>query len=131
TPSPRTPGATCTWGTSSASGRRSSCPRSRSLPRLAGLPVPATMASSQQRMEPMKDDFVSLFAYNRWADDRVLDACRKLTPEQYAAEPAPGWSSVRSSIVHIAIVTEGWLGGLAGEPAQDTPTEADLPTVDD
>src|SRR5262249_10240031 len=38
---------------------------------------------------------------------------------------------VRSSIVHIAIVTEGWLGGLAGEPAQDTPTEADLPTVDD
>jgi uncharacterized damage-inducible protein DinB len=31
----------------------------------------------------MYDDFVSLFAYNRWADRRVLDACRKLTDEQY------------------------------------------------
>ena len=55
----------------------------------------------------MNDDFVSLFAYNRWADRRVLGACRKLTAEQYIAEPVPGWSSVRSSIVHIAVVTEG------------------------
>ena len=36
----------------------------------------------------MNDDLVSLFAYNRWADRRMLDACRKLSPEQYAAEPA-------------------------------------------
>ena len=43
----------------------------------------------------MNDDFASLYAYNRWADARVLDACRKLSPQQYAAEPAPGWSSVR------------------------------------
>src|SRR4051812_49930937 len=61
----------------------------------------------------MTDDFASLYAYNRWADRRVLEACRKLTPEQYAAEPLPGWTSVRSSIVHIAIVTEGWLRGVA------------------
>lgn len=79
----------------------------------------------------MDDDFASLFAYNRWADRRVLDACRALTAEQYAAEPAPGWSSVRSTVVHIAVVTEGWLRGLAGEPVQDVPTEADLPTVED
>jgi hypothetical protein len=45
----------------------------------------------------VKDDFVSLFADNRWADDHVLDACGKLSPEQYAAEPVPGWSSVQSS----------------------------------
>jgi uncharacterized damage-inducible protein DinB len=78
----------------------------------------------------MNDDFVSLFAYNRWADRRVLEACRKLTVEQYAAEPVPGWSSVRSSIVHIAVVTEGWLSGLEGESDRDTLTEVDLPTVD-
>ena len=29
----------------------------------------------------MKDDFGSLFAFNRWANARMLDACRKLTPE--------------------------------------------------
>jgi uncharacterized damage-inducible protein DinB len=79
----------------------------------------------------MNDDFVSLFAYNRWADRRVLDACRKLTAEQYAADPAPGWSSVRSSLVHIAVATEGWARGLSGESVESVPTEADLPTVDD
>jgi uncharacterized damage-inducible protein DinB len=79
----------------------------------------------------MTDDFVSLFAYNRWADRRVLDACRKLTPEQYTAEPVPGWSSVRSTIYHIAIVTDGWLRGLAGDPDQSMQSEADLATVDD
>jgi uncharacterized damage-inducible protein DinB len=76
------------------------------------------------------DDIASLYAYNRWADRRVLDACRKLTPEQYAAEPVPGWSSVRSTIVHIAIVTEGWLRGVAGDEVTSVPTEDELSTVD-
>jgi uncharacterized damage-inducible protein DinB len=79
----------------------------------------------------MKDDFVSLYAFNRWADRRVLDACRKLTAEQYVAEPVPGWSSIRSSIVHIAVVTEGWLRGLTGETVGAGLTEAELPTLDD
>jgi uncharacterized damage-inducible protein DinB len=79
----------------------------------------------------MNDNFVSLFAYNRWADRRVLDACRKLTAEQYIAEPVAGWSSVRSSIVHIAVVTEGWLNGFEGESDRDILTEANLPTIDD
>jgi uncharacterized damage-inducible protein DinB len=79
----------------------------------------------------MNDDFASLFAYNRWADRRILDACRKLTEEQYGAEPVPGWSSIRSSIYHIAIVTEGWLRGVAGETVQTVLTEAELASVDD
>jgi uncharacterized damage-inducible protein DinB len=36
----------------------------------------------------MQDDLVALFAYDRWANHKVLDACRKLTAEQYVAEPA-------------------------------------------
>jgi uncharacterized damage-inducible protein DinB len=79
----------------------------------------------------MNDDFVSLFAYNRWADRRVLDACRKLSPEQYAAEPVPGWSSVRASLVHIASATHNWIRRLAGEEVSSALTEADAPTVDD
>ncbi len=79
----------------------------------------------------MQDDFFSLFSFNRWADRRVLDACRKLTAEQYAAEPVPGWSSVRSTIAHIAIVTDGWLRGIARDPDQSMLTESELPTVDD
>jgi uncharacterized damage-inducible protein DinB len=79
----------------------------------------------------MNDDFVSLIAYNRWADRHILDACRRLTPEQYAAEPVPGWSSVRSTVVHIATVFEGWLRGVGGEHVQSVPTEEELATVDD
>ena len=80
----------------------------------------------------MNDDFVSLYAYNRWADRRVLDACRKLTPEQYAAEPVPGWSSVRSSLVHIAVVTNNWLRRVAGEEVLTAlPPETDFPALAD
>jgi uncharacterized damage-inducible protein DinB len=79
----------------------------------------------------MHDDFASLFTFNRWANARMLDACRKLTPEQYVAEPAPGWTSVRATVWHIAVVTDGWLRGLANDPDQSFPTETELATVDD
>ena len=79
----------------------------------------------------MQDDVVALFAYERWANARVLDACRKLTAEQYVAEPVPGWSSVRSTVYHIAVATEFNLRALAGDPDNHIPTEADLATVDD
>jgi uncharacterized damage-inducible protein DinB len=79
----------------------------------------------------MNDDFVSLFTFNRWANARMLDACRKLAPEQYTAEPVPGWSSVRFTVWHIAVVTDGWLRGLANDPDETIPTETELATVDD
>jgi uncharacterized damage-inducible protein DinB len=79
----------------------------------------------------MQDDIVALFAYDRWANAKMLDACRKLTAEQYAAEPVPGWSSVRSTICHIALATEVNLRALAGGPEDRIPTEAELATVDD
>jgi uncharacterized damage-inducible protein DinB len=79
----------------------------------------------------MQDEVVALLAYDRWANRKVLDACRKLTAEQYVAEPAPGWSSVRSTVYHIALVTEWHLRTLAGDPDDSIPTEADLATVDD
>jgi hypothetical protein len=44
----------------------------------------------------LQDDFASLFAFNRWANSKMLDACRKLTPEQYAAEPPASWAGKRA-----------------------------------
>jgi uncharacterized damage-inducible protein DinB len=79
----------------------------------------------------MHDDLVSLFAFDRWANLKVLDACRKLTAEQYAAEPVPGWSSVRSTVYHIAWVTDFHLRTLTGDPDDSVPAEADFPKVDD
>jgi uncharacterized damage-inducible protein DinB len=79
----------------------------------------------------MNDDLVSLYAFHRWAERKMLDACRKLTYEQYAAAPAPGWSSIRSSIVHMANATEGWIRALNREEVPSAATENDLPAVDD
>lgn len=79
----------------------------------------------------MQDDFVALFAYDLWANRKVLDACRKLTAEQYSTEPVPGWSSVRSTIYHIALATEFNLRALADDADDRFPTESDLATVDD
>jgi uncharacterized damage-inducible protein DinB len=79
----------------------------------------------------MNDDFASLFAYNRWAERKFLDVCRKLTPQQFTAEPVPGWSSIQSTMAHVAISTEGWIRGLAGETVEGSPSEDDLPTVAD
>ncbi len=79
----------------------------------------------------MQDDVAAFFAYDRWANTRVLDACRELTAEQYVAEPVPGWSSVRSTVYHIAWVTEFHLRTVAGDRDDRIPTEADVATVDD
>jgi len=79
----------------------------------------------------MQKDVVALFAYDRRANRKVLDACRKLTGEQYFAEPVPGWSSVRSTISHIALATEFNLRTLEGDRDERMPTEAELVTVDD
>lgn len=74
---------------------------------------------------------MALFAYDRWANRKVLDACRQLTAEQYVAEPVPGWSSVRSTVSHIALATAYNLRTLAADPDDRMPTEADLAAVDD
>lgn len=79
----------------------------------------------------MQDNIVTLFAFDRWANRKLLDACRQLTAEQYVAEPVPGWSSIRSTVYHIALVTHIHLRTLAGDPDTSIPTEADLATVDD
>jgi uncharacterized damage-inducible protein DinB len=82
----------------------------------------------------VQDDLPAFFAYDRWANTRVLDACRKLTQDQYAADPipgVPGWSSVRSTLAHIALVTDLHLRTLAADPGDRAPAEADPPTVDD
>ena len=63
-------------------------------------------------------------------DGRVIEARRTLTAEHYGAEPVPGWSSVRSSIVHIAVATEGWSSGFERELDQVVLNEEELSTLD-
>jgi uncharacterized damage-inducible protein DinB len=79
----------------------------------------------------MQDDLKSLYAYNRWANALVVEACRALGPERYAQEPTPGWPSVRSTLVHLADATWIWARRIDGEPVAARAAEADVPTLDD
>src|SRR5688572_13898961 len=79
----------------------------------------------------MTDDFGTLYAFNRWANAKMLGACRQLSVEQYSAEPGPGWTPVRPTVAHIAIVTEAWLRSLAGGPDDTYLTAEEMPSVDD
>lgn len=78
-----------------------------------------------------QDDLFALYAYNRWADDRVLEAARRLSPEQYAQEPLPGWTSVRATLVHVADAALIWSRRIAGETVAARASEAAFPTIDD
>jgi uncharacterized damage-inducible protein DinB len=42
-----------------------------------------------------------LYDYNDWCDERILAACAKVNPEQYAAHASYGRGSLRGTMVHI------------------------------
>ena len=75
----------------------------------------------------MTDDLAALFAYNALADARLLDACRLVSPERYAAEVEPGWASLRSTVAHIAGATDLWVRRFLGQPAEGFVPESDSP----
>ncbi len=79
----------------------------------------------------MQDDVAALFAFDRWANGRMFEACRKLTAAQFVAEVVPGWASVRSTVHHIVMATEFNLRSLGGGADEGFPAEADVATVDD
>ena len=55
-----------------------------------------------------------LYAYNRWATERVLDATEKLTPEQLHAPGTAGHGSVRDTLLHMMRTHKGWLSWWDG-----------------
>jgi uncharacterized damage-inducible protein DinB len=79
----------------------------------------------------MQDDLKSLHAYNRWANRRVLEACRTLGPGQYEQEVTPGWPSIRGTLVHVADATWIWARRIRGEPIAKRADESEFPTLDD
>ena len=78
----------------------------------------------------MVDDLPALFRFNRWADDRILAACRELAPADYHREPVPGWPPIHATLVHLAGSTSVWARRFHGETGLG-PVEPDaLPTLD-
>lgn len=79
----------------------------------------------------MKDDLASLYAYSRWADERVLDSLRALPRADYERELGGGWPSLRATWVHLAGATEAWVVRFDGRDATRLPTVEELPDLED
>ena len=63
------------------------------------------------------DDLASLFAFNRWANERTLASVRPLPESDYVRELGGGWPSVRATLVHLAGATAAWVERFSGRDA--------------
>ena len=86
------------------------------------------------------DEIKLLYGYNDWADTRLLAACARISPAQYAAPNSYGRGGLRATMVHILdniwqqrITLQGYYREpLADEAAYDATElhEDTLPTFD-
>ena len=77
------------------------------------------------------DDFASLYAFNRWANERTVASCEALTKEEYERKIGGGWPSVRDTLVHIAAATKAWYERFAGNSPQRLLTGSDVADLDE
>ena len=55
-----------------------------------------------------KNDILTLFNYNYWANARVLNAAARLTPDQFTAPAGLSHGSLRGALVHILGAETVW-----------------------
>jgi uncharacterized damage-inducible protein DinB len=72
-----------------------------------------------------KDDIQLLYEFDRWANNRVLQAVSVLSPEQFTRDLGGSFRSVRDTLVHIIAGEWGWLAHWK-EPASSAAFIADL-----
>lgn len=76
------------------------------------------------------EDIRSLYAYNSWANHRVLDACAPLETAKFTQNLHSSFVSLRDTLRHIMLAEwlwlERWLGRSPGFPADDFPDLASL-----
>ena len=77
------------------------------------------------------DDLVSLYAYNSWANARVLETLRALPETDYVSEQGGGWPSLRATFVHLAGATDAWAERFTGRDATRLATIEELPGLED
>jgi uncharacterized damage-inducible protein DinB len=72
-----------------------------------------------------KDDIQLLFEYDRWANNRVVQAVSALSAEQFTRDLRGSFRSVRDTLVHIIAGEWGWLAYWK-EPSPGSAFLADL-----
>ncbi|HET9588405.1 MAG TPA: DinB family protein [Anaerolineales bacterium] len=55
-----------------------------------------------------KQDILTLYRYNQWANARILNAASKIKPEQYLAEASFPHGGLRGTLVHMLFAEWIW-----------------------
>lgn len=76
------------------------------------------------------DNVRTLYAYNFWSNQRVLNACALLRTEQFTQNLHSSFPSVRDTLAHIMLAEwlwlERWLGRSPGFPPANFPDLASI-----
>ena len=75
------------------------------------------------------DRIRALYDFNRWANDRALEAAEKLTAEQFTKDLQNSFPSVRDTLVHIMGAEWVWLERWRGNSPKSILTASEFPTV--
>ncbi len=70
-----------------------------------------------------------LFDHNYWARDRQLEACARLTPEQFLRPMGNSFSSLRDTLAHLVGAEWVWLERWCGRSATKLPSAEDFPSL--
>lgn len=76
-----------------------------------------------------RQDIQELYAYNRWATARSLQAAEPLTPEQFQRDLGNSFSSVRDTLAHVLNAEWLWLRRWQGESPVAGLSAAAYPSV--
>jgi uncharacterized damage-inducible protein DinB len=65
----------------------------------------------------------SLIAYNEWANQKILEAARSLSEDEFGRQVTGSHESVRRTLLHIVRAQTWWLSVLNGKPEALPPPE--------
>jgi uncharacterized damage-inducible protein DinB len=68
-----------------------------------------------------------LYGYNRWANVRIFEAVRPLTPEQFGRDLGSSYPSVRDTLAHVVWAEWLWLQRWKGTSPRIVFEPADFP----
>ncbi|MGH9740186.1 MAG: DinB family protein [Candidatus Acidiferrales bacterium] len=76
------------------------------------------------------EDVRLLYHFNAWANNRTLDACAALAPEQLTRDLGSSFKSVRDTMAHIYGAQWVWLERWHGRVPTGLPSAADFPDLE-
>ena len=76
-----------------------------------------------------KQDIQALFAFNQWANHRLLAAAESLSPDELFRNTGASYGSVQGTFVHLLWAEWIWLRRWQGESPRDVWRLEDFPTI--